>query len=98
MGEINIYLNKIPLDFNKNICYALVTTHNEKKNQCVSYQCEQLGKDTIVPYDPCLLCVGTSNSFNKYVKRAKVNSKQMTLYNFFVPSNRWVAVGDDGVW
>lgn len=47
MGEINIYLNKIPLDFNKNICYALATTHNEKKNQCVSYQCEQLGKDQL---------------------------------------------------
>lgn len=33
MVEINIYLNKIPLDCTKNICHALVTTHNEKKNQ-----------------------------------------------------------------
>lgn len=96
MVEINIYLNKIPLDCNKNICHALVIPHNEKKNQSVSYQCEQLGTDTILPYDPCLLCVGTSHSFNKYVKRAKTNSKHMTLYIFFVPSNRWVALGDDG--
>lgn len=80
MVEINIYLNKIPLDCNKNICHALVTPHNEKKNQSVSYQCEQLGTDTILPHDPCLLCVGTSHSFNKYVKRAKANPKHDSVY------------------
>lgn len=42
MVEINIYFNKIPLDCTKNICHALVTTHNEKQNQCVGYQCERL--------------------------------------------------------
>lgn len=96
MVEINIYLWKIPLDDNKNICHALATTHNGEEKQCVSYQSEQLGKDTTVPKDPCLLCAGTANSFNKYARRAKVNSKHMTLYIFPVSSNRLVAVGDDG--
>lgn len=96
MVEINIYLWKIPLDDNKNICHALATTHNGENKQCVSYQSEQLGKDTTVPKDPCLLYAGTANSFNKYARRAKVNSKHMTLYIFPVPSNRLVAVGDDG--